>query len=292
MFSEDYESFFKQVIFRSIGTEVAELNFTFLAGGCINDTVKLSCAEGDFFLKWNDNVPEDMFAKEAAGLQLLFNSQTIRVPRVINQDHIDGKQFLLLEYLEPGRRQNTYWETLGQQLAALHKCQQDTFGLDHDNYIGRLPQKNERCKSWSEFFIECRLKPQVGLAKYNHLLPEKLYRQFDDFYRKVPGLFSDEPPSLLHGDLWSGNVHTSSEGFACIIDPAVYYGHREMDLAFTKLFGGFDPAFYYSYDETFPLSEGWEGRTELFNLYPLLVHVNLFGLSYLPAVERIVKRYI
>lgn len=292
MFSEDYESFFKAVLFRSLGKEVAEVHFTFLGGGCINDTVKLTCSEGSFFLKWNENAPEDMFPKEAVGLHILHNTGKIRVPQVVSQGAADHKPYLLLEYLEPGRQQSSYWETFGRELAELHKCTAPSFGLDHDNYIGRLPQKNEQRDSWSDFFIECRLKPQVGLAAYNHLIDDAMCRKFEVLYDKLPAIFPEESPALLHGDLWSGNVHISPGGYASIIDPAVHFGHREMDLAFTKLFGGFDPAFYHSYNESFPLFTGWEDRQEIFALYPLMVHVNLFGLSYLPAVERTLKHYM
>ncbi len=292
MFSEDYDSFFTTVLFRCLGREIDEVNFTFLGGGCINETVKLSCSEGSFFLKWNQNAPEDMFPKEAAGLALLEHTGKIRVPQVVGHGEADGKSYLLLEYLEPGRRRDNYWETFGRNLAQLHQCTAPSFGLNHDNYIGRLPQKNESKKNWCEFFIECRLKPQVGMALYNQLVDARLHQSFEDLYARLPALLPQELPALLHGDLWSGNVHTSPDGHACLIDPAVYFGHREMDLAFTKLFGGFDPIFYHAYHEQFPLHPGWEDRLEIFSLYPLMVHVNLFGLSYMPAVERTLKHYI
>ena len=233
-----------------------------------------------------------MFEVEARGLKLLQSTGAVRVPEIINTGSAEGKSYLLLEFLAPGRKATSYAETLGRELAALHQNSSPFFGLDHDNYIGRLPQKNETKPSWANFFIECQLKPQVGLAAYNGLIANDTVLRFEAFYDKLPALFPEEPPSLLHGDLWSGNVHTGPDGHAWLIDPAVYFGHRAMALAFTQLFGGFEPSFYSAYHESFPLQPGWEERTDLCNLYPLMVHVNLFGTSYLAAVERTLSRYI
>ncbi|WOK08161.1 fructosamine kinase family protein [Imperialibacter roseus] len=292
MFDEHFKSFFEKVIFQSTGVETEEIDFSFVAGGCINNTVKLSCKAGVFFLKWNESAPAGMFQVEARGLKLLQSTGAVRVPEIINTGSAEGKSYLLLEFLAPGRKATSYAETLGRELAALHQNSSPFFGLDHDNYIGQLLQKNETRPSWVDFFIECRLKPQVGLAAYNGLIANDTVLRFEAFYDKLPALFPEEPPSLLHGDLWSGNVHTGPDGHAWLIDPAVYFGHREMDLAFTQLFGGFEPSFYSAYHESFPLQPGWEERTDLCNLYPLMVHVNLFGTSYLAAVERTLSRYI
>jgi protein-ribulosamine 3-kinase len=292
MFDEHFKSFFEKVIFQSTGVETEEIDFSFVTGGCINNTVKLSCKAGVFFLKWNESAPAGMFEAEAKGLKLLQDTGAVRVPEIINTGTIEGKDYLLLEFLESARRAANQAETLGRELAALHRSSSSYFGLDHDNYIGRLPQKNESKQSWADFFIECRLKPQMGLAADNGLIANDTVLRFEAFYAKVPTLFPEEPPSLLHGDLWSGNVHTGPDGYAWLIDPAVYYGHREMDIAFTQLFGGFDEAFYKAYNEVFPLQPGWEERTEICNLYPLMVHVNLFGTSYLPAIERTLSRYV
>lgn len=292
MVGNDFQPFFESVLLSCLGREFTDLQYFFVGGGCINETVKVQCAEGVFFLKWNEQAPEDMFAAEAAGLSLLEETGRVRVPGVLGHGKLHGKSYLLLEYLEPGRRIANYWQKLGRDLASLHQVSASRFGLFRDNYIGRLPQKNSEYLSWNDFFIENRLKPQVGLAYYNGLISTAHLSQFEQFYPKLSSLLPPEPPSLLHGDLWSGNVHTSPDGSACLIDPAVYYGHREMDLAFTRLFGGFDPEFYFAYHEHYPLQAGWEFRSDIFNLYPLLVHVNLFGRSYLPAVERTLRHYI
>ena len=291
MLDEHFKSFFEKVIFQATGIETDRIEFTFVSGGCINNTVKLSCPAGDFFLKWNESAPAEMFETEAKGLNLLHHSGAVKVPDVIHTGGIEGRNFLLLEFLAPARRQNDYWQTLGRSMALLHQTTSDEHGLPYDNYIGRLAQKNESKSTWSDFFIECRLRPQVGLARYNHLIAEDTTNRFEQFYLKIPSLFPHEPPALLHGDLWSGNVHTGPDGHAWLIDPAVYFGHREMDIAFTQLFGGFDAAFYNAYNEAFPLQTGWEQRIDICNLYPLMVHVNLFGVSYLSAVERTLAKY-
>jgi fructosamine-3-kinase len=144
-----------------------------------------------------------------------------------------------------------------------------------------LLQSNEYTANWIDFFIEKRLKAQAGLAFYNGEIPRSLYDKFNDLYNKLPELLPSEKPALLHGDLWSGNVIVGSNGHVSLIDPAVYYGNREAEIAFTKLFGGFSSAFYDAYNEAFPLEKGFEERIDIYNLYPLLVHVNLFGSGYI-----------
>lgn len=292
MFNEHFQSFFEQVVFQSTGQEARDIKFSFVGGGCINNTARLQCGAGVFFIKWNESAPDDMFATEVAGLELLSQCGAVKVPEVIHQGRADSKDFVLMQFLEPSRQVADYWEQLGAGLADLHRITQPQFGLEYDNYIGRLCQKNEPKDSWPTFFSECRLRPQVGLALYNGLISSAMAEKFEPLYQKLPDLFPAESPALLHGDLWSGNVHTGPDGHAWLIDPAVYFGHREMELAFTRLFGGFDEAFYQSYQAAFPLQPGWQDRVELCNLYPLLVHVNLFGSSYLAGVERTLNRFV
>ena len=163
--------------------------------------------------------------------------------------------------------------------------------MDHSNYIGRLPQRNAFEETWVDFFIEHRLEVQLGLAIYNGHVDSFYADRFRSIYAVLPDEFPDERPCLLHGDLWSGNVMIGPKGEPVILDPAVFYGHREAELAFTRMFGGFDPYFYSAYNEATPLEVGFESRIDLYNLYPLLVHVNLFGTSYLSGVERTLKRF-
>ncbi len=185
----------------------------------------------------------------------------------------------------------TYWETLGQSLAVLHSHTQPTFGLHFDNYIGSLPQTNTLTANGYDFFFEHRLLPQAGLALYKGLLSKKSYDALFRLRDRLPELFPNERPALLHGDLWSGNVLINEDNKPALIDPAVYYGFREAELAFTRLFAGFDDRFYDAYDEAFPLQNGFNERVAIYNLYPLLVHVNLFGSGYVSGVERVLKQF-
>ncbi|RLD39817.1 MAG: ketosamine-3-kinase, partial [Bacteroidetes bacterium] len=201
------------------------------------------------------------------------------------------ESFLILNFIQSAEMQDEFWDDFGQKLASLHRHSQKNFGLDHDNYIGSLSQSNKFHKSWADFFREERLEAQVKLARDNGRMGREMVNTFSRFYAKLDELFPKEPPALLHGDLWSGNFMVNQNGLAVIIDPAVYYGHREMDLAMSQLFGGFDASFYDAYQRNFPLENGWQQRLDYYNLYPLMVHVNLFGGSYLESVKRILVRF-
>lgn len=291
--SSDSSQFFESALFQTLGKTVEIHSFQFKSGGCINNTLQLFTSEGIFFLKWNQDYPEDMFEKEAAGLTMLRESECIFIPEVLGYGSVGEKNYLLLEYIDGGRRVSDYWEDFGRSLAQMHKNNSNTsFGLDHNNYIGRLPQSNEFHSDWITFFIEKRLEIQIQLAIYNRQVDNSFVRKYRSFYEKLPDLLISERPALLHGDLWSGNVMVSPNGKACIIDPAVYYGHREIEIAFTQMFGGFETAFYRAYQETYPLEPDFERRFEIYNIYPYMVHVNLFGQSYLPGVERVLRKYV
>jgi fructosamine-3-kinase len=266
--------------------------FSFAGGGCINQGGKLKTTAGTFFLKWNDAKKfPGMFEAESKGLKLLRQQNVIRIPEVIGQRENFSFQFLLLEFVEQKSRSKNYWEQLGKKLAGLHRCSEGFFGLGYSNYIGSLPQYNNSNTNWVDFFIEQRLQVQLKLAIENGVAKADWEKKFAALYNKLPGLIPVEAPSLLHGDLWSGNLITDEKGEPCLIDPAVYYGNREADLAMTKLFGGFSGHFYSAYHEAFPLSPGHEQRVDLYNLYPLMVHVNLFGGSYMHSVESILRAF-
>ena len=259
-----------------------------LSGGSINQACRIETNLGVFFVKWNDaKACPGMFKAESRGLEILARTGAIRIPEVIHC----GEDLLILEYLEQDRPAPNFWETFGQQLARLHQHTHPTFGLDHDNYIGSLPQSNTPHNTWADFFREARLQPQIRMARDSKQLDQPTCSLLNGVMDRLPQLFPDEPPALLHGDLWSGNYLIGPEGQPCLIDPAVYHGHREMDLAMTRLFGGFDAAFYASYNEAHPLEPDWESRTDLCNLYPLLVHVNLFGSGYASQVRHIAGHY-
>ncbi|MBU1368123.1 MAG: fructosamine kinase family protein [Bacteroidetes bacterium] len=264
-----------------------------VGGGSINSAYRLVYAGQSFFLKYNHagRFPK-MFEQEAAGLTLLRQSRSLHIPSVIGTGSKDQISFILLDYITEGQTNKVFWEKFGVGLAAMHKNTNTHFGLDHSNYIGSLRQENTHESSWSDFFIRHRLQPQLSLALKKGLISSKINRDFEKLFPLLPKLFPQETPALLHGDLWSGNFLCSSEGAAVLIDPAVYYGHREMDLGMSKLFGGFHPHFYAAYHEAWPLEKGWQERVDLCNLYPLLVHVNLFGSSYTSQVQSCLQRFV
>ncbi len=291
MFTE-HAGFFESALFQSLGSKVTISSSRFVSGGCINNTLKLETSEGPFFIKWNDHEDNDMFEKEALGLQLLSKQDILHVPEVLGTGNADGKNYLLLSYIQKNPPKSDFWTHFGQSLAKLHQVTSPAFGLSHNNYIGRLPQNNEQMKDWIDFFIEKRLEVQLGLAIYNRLVDQDFAKKFRMIYAQLPGLLPKEPPALLHGDLWSGNFMSGDGGQPYVYDPAVYYGHREIELAFTRLFGGFDRLFYQSYHDTYPLEPGFEERIDIYNLYPLLVHVNLFGTSYLSGINQTLRKFL
>jgi len=288
----DEEQFFERVLFKYTGQEKTLEGIRFTSGGCINNAVMLQTRQGPFFIKWNEGHHADMFEKEFRALQLLRKVGALRVPQPLVHGQIGPRYFLLMEYLESRYPQQNYWQNLGQGLALLHGHTAPQFGLDHNNYMGRLPQTNTANKEWVPFFIEQRLEVQLGLALYNEVVNAEFAEQYRALYPKLPDLLPAEQPAMLHGDLWSGNQMPGPEGEPCLFDPALYYGHREAELAMTKLFGGFEPEFYRAYNDTFPLDPGHEERYHIYNIYPLMVHVNLFGTSYLSGVQRVLKRYV
>jgi len=265
-----------------------------VGGGSINQAVKVEVESGlVYFVKWNHNVPDDRITKEQKGMKLLRDGvKEMYVHRVIKEAKTaDGISFLVMEYVVEGAPQSDSHRQFGRALATLHQITAKQYGLDHDNYLGRLPQSNKQYSSWVDFFVEQRLAPQLRQAVDSGLFSTRVTDHFQRLYKKLPELLPSEPPSLLHGDLWSGNYFYDQKGRAVLYDPAVYYGHREMELAFTHLFGGFTSAFYQAYEETFPLQAGFEERKNIYNLYPLLVHTNLFGASYARQVQAIVQRF-
>ena len=255
-----------------------------IVGGCINNTIKINTNKGDFFVKWNTNSKANMFQSEYNGLKVLKDTNTIRIPNVLYFDD----DFLILEFIPPSNPNNAFWEVFGQKLALMHKQTHSKFGLDFDNYIGSLYQDNTQNKNWTEFFIQNRLQAQLSIGNFSGTL----LSDFDKLFQKLPNLFPNEKPALLHGDLWSGNFLAKNGDTPMLIDPAIYYGNREMDIAMSKLFGGFNSDFYFAYNESRPLENGWEERIQICNLYPLLIHVNLFGGAYINQVKNILSYYV
>ncbi|HSJ67349.1 MAG TPA: fructosamine kinase family protein [Anditalea sp.] len=285
----DQQEQYEEILFEVFGTPVRINQLKLVAAGNLNQAIYLSTDQGDLFLKTNFEKRSDIFEKEALALQFLKANTSLYIPSVSGFGKKGELNFLLTEWIPSGRKNMDFWENLGQGLAQLHMVSSKNFGLDHDNYIAVLPQINSPKATWAEFFISNRLEPMLGKAFYDGLIDKSFLDKFRDIYDKLPSVFPNEIPALLHGDLWSGNVMETALGEPALIDPAIYFGHREVDLAFSKLFGGFDMRFYDAYEDVFPLEPGFEERVKIYNLYPLLVHLNLFGKSYLPPIEKTVK---
>ncbi|MHC1777419.1 MAG: fructosamine kinase family protein [Lentimicrobium sp.] len=278
---------------REISPSTRIISTVVLGGGSINEAFCIETSSGQYFLKFNlaKRYP-GMFAAEARGLGILANAECIQVPDVIHNSETGNYSFLLLHFIKSQLPATNFWQLFGQKLARLHQKTSPDFGLDHDNYIGSLKQSNKHHLRWTDFLVEERIQPQVKMAFDDRLIDNQDLRRMELLYKKLPEILPVEPPSLIHGDLWSGNYMVGSDGNPCIIDPAVYYGHREMDIAMSKLFGGFTPEFYRSYNEEYPMEKGWEKRVGLNQLYPLLVHVNLFGGGYSRQVRQILLSYL
>ncbi|CAN5213644.1 fructosamine kinase family protein [soil metagenome] len=285
-----------------IPTEIAahlksELNITIqnthsISGGSINQAVKINDGRDDYFLKWNLSAPDDFFEKEADGLNLLRSAGTsLRIPevRACGRPSEIAPGFLLMEYVDEEKKGDSF--VFGAELAKLHQTRADYFGLDVDNYIGSLPQSNRHHDSWNSFFVNERINPQLKKAVDSALLNHSLIRNWERLSSQLDELLPACKPSLIHGDLWGGNYLFDKTGRAVLIDPAVYYGHPEMDVAFTKMFGGFSPEFYKGYESVSPLEPGFSDRVPVCNLYPLLVHVNLFGGHYASQCSRFLQKF-
>ena len=263
-----------------------------VSGGSINHAARLDTTNGTFFLKANDTfLYPGMFEKEAHGLQLLKETKLFTIPEVVLTGEEEGLAFLILRHMESKLKNKNFWESFGNSLAKIHKLTSQSFGFSENNYIGSLVQSNREHNRWTNFFIEERLEKQLQLAVSAGRIDSSDSNFFNRIYTRYESLATEEPPALIHGDLWSGNIITGTNGEPCLVDPAVYYGHREMDISMTRLFGGFDEEFYTSYNSEYPLQSGFEERMDIHNLYPLMVHVNLFGGSYLNQVKNIVRRF-
>ena len=275
-----------------LDTHLTVLELRNLQGGSINKAMMIRTNQGMFFAKMNDaKAFPNLFLHAKTGLDTLRQTKTLRVPQVIELLHVEDQDILLMEFMESGTPHYDFWEDFGHKLASLHQHTRPQFGFDQDNYIGTLHQNNAGQDHWVEFFICNRLEPMLALAVNAGKADTAMVDRFQKMYKELPNLFPVEAPSLLHGDLWSGNFMADLEGDPIVYDPSVYYGHREMDLAMTRLFGGFDQRFYDAYQEAMPLQPGWENRVAICNLYPLLVHVNLFVGSYIQSVKNIVAQF-
>jgi fructosamine-3-kinase len=254
-----------------------------LSGGDTSEAHVAVLSDGrEVFVKASSRAPTDLFDAEARGLMWLAAAGRLRIPAVIAV----ARHSIVLEWMKPGRPAADFDERLGRELAELHRTAPGGFGLDHDNFIGPLPQSNAPTATWAEFYRARRLEPQLRQAADAHLLPPALKRAFERLLGQLEDRIPHgQPAARLHGDLWSGNVICDELGAPCLIDPAVHGGDREIDLAMMRLFGGFSARVFEAYGEAWPLAPGGAERVPLYQLYPLLVHVNLFGASYLSRLE-------
>lgn len=266
-------------------------------GGDINRAYALQLSDGSvLFMKANDRQKFAIFEGEAESLDFIRQTRTVRSPEVLALGTDGDISFLLLEYIRSGRKSKSSSEELGIGFAKMHMAETSAFvkggkyGALHDHLLGSGIQDNTPMDSWVRFFSECRLRPHF--EKASHYFDNQTRKQIETFLNKLDRYLTEpEHPSLLHGDLWAGNYMVDNEGHPWLIDPAAYVGHAEADLAMTELFGGFDSTFYEAYQNTIRLDPGYHDRRDIYNLYHLVKHLNLFGTSYLPPVKAILRKY-
>lgn len=260
-----------------------------LTGGDINQVYHCITEKNQFIVKANyaEKYPR-MFEKEKKGLELL-NKSSFIIPKVFSTGSLKQLDYILLEYIKPGINMN--WKKFGENLASLHQITNNTFGLDHNNYIGTIEQINSYENNWFEFYANKRLILLMELARNQNLLSKKDCNEIERVCNCLKDIMPNSLPSLIHGDLWAGNIMSSENGFPVLIDPAVYFGHPEIDWAMLDLFGNFPEISFDIYNEIMPLELGFQDRKDIYQLYPLLVHLVLFGSGYYRNVIRIVQKY-
>jgi fructosamine-3-kinase len=283
---------------------VAVRNRAPLGGGCITRVERLDTSDGPFVLKSMTHSPPGFFEAEALGLETLrraasglvvpapITASVSRVDREASNSAAD-EPFLVIEFLPPGRRGTSFDEAAGRGLAALHRRSSARFGFERATFCGTTLQPNDWAPRWIPFYAESRLGHQIGLAAGAGCLDADSRRRLERVVERLDTWLTepDEGPALIHGDLWSGNLHTTADGRPALLDPAVCFGHRELELGMMQLFGGFPDRVYAAYDEVFPLDAGWRDRQPLYQLYHLLNHLNLFGSGYHEQVMNVCRRF-
>ena len=264
-----------------------------VSGGSINRSFKIITAGGiPYFCKTNaaTTLPQ-LFEKEKTGLEAIARTGTIAAPGNVLTGRTVKEQWILMDWIESKPAIDPFWKNFGAALAALHHQVSDTFGFTENNYMGALPQSNTCHAKWEDFFREERLMPQVKMASEKGLLATGEVKLFEKLYLRLPSILTEEKPCLVHGDLWSGNFIAAKNAQPVVIDPAVYYGNRLVDLAMTTLFGGFDDGFYAAYQYHYTLPSNYKEQWRILNLYPLLIHLNLFGKSYHSSIIGTIAAY-
>lgn len=267
------------------------LSVNSIDGGCINQSFLVELDdEKKYFVKINDIKQKDNFIQEQFNLDYLKNKSSLKVPDVIKIFEHQNQVALVLEYIEKSVENNEFHFLFGKGLAELHKNTEAFFGWFQNNYIGSLKQLNKKMSEWDEFFTTQRLEPLVKECFDKNMLSKSDVRAFENLYNELRNIFPDEPPALLHGDLWTGNRMNTTQG-AAIFDPACYFGCREMDIAMLHLFGNVPTSFFDGYNTVYTLEKNFRDRIDICNLYPLLVHAVLFGNSYIYDIKRIIKKF-
>ena len=258
-------------------------------GGDTHQAYRLAMTDKDYFIKVSQALDLTIFEKEALGLKMLSETSGFVVPDVYDCGIFDKSAYILMPYIQSMHGVENP-ENFAQNLVKLHHNTSTEYGLASDNYIGKLPQKNTFNGDWIDFFWHNRLKFQLDLA--GDTIPLDLRKQFDRLSQKLPDILVPEKPALVHGDLWQGNYFYNLQGQAVVFDPAVYFGHREVDMAMMSLFGGFSLEVYHIYQALFPMQPDWKNRLKIYQLYPLLVHVNLFGAAYLESIRQVLNFFV
>jgi protein-ribulosamine 3-kinase len=284
-----YQQVFESVFFECFGRDVEILDFSVAAAGVLNTGARVVSSEGVHFVKLNQREEPDFFGSEADDLLLL--KSRMPVPKVLGFGKTHGYNFLLTEFIQESPSTKTSFAEAGRFLAQLHRELGTQHGHRYSNFLASVPLDNQWKTDGIDFMVQNRILPMVGYCLMEEKISIDLYKRIELLCSRLGRIIPDEPPCLLHGDLWTGNLMTAPGGKPVFIDPACHYGYRESELAFTYLFGGFDAAFYEAYLELFPLEPGFGERVSVYHIHPLLVHVYLFGSGYIPGLERILKRF-
>lgn len=288
------ETFIKETLVKRGDTSNIH-SLTRVSGGDINQSFYVETEKRSYFIKCNENVAAHFFEVEAEGLKLIQNTEAIKVPEVYHYDipQKGERAALVMEWIEPGLDSSSAASNFGQQLAEMHNNTSERYGYGKPTFVGELDQHNEWCSTWTSYYGQYRLGKQLEIGLTKGTISGRRKERLEKLIKRLTNLIPDRPQaSLLHGDLWGGNWMIDRDGKPVLIDPSILYGDHAFELAFTELFGGFPHAFYDAYNAQFPLPDDYEDTKPVYQLFYLLVHLNIFGESYGPNVDRILKHYV